>query len=115
MSAGEVTVSLTSGSLPMHVLVQPGMTHRVRLVGLVDGQQRMLDVDVSVIGQPCPDPSEHARLCAEGDHDRYGDCDGTVRLYVARQPVGGVNAGAEILFCSAHAQIHGRHIRKADR
>lgn len=110
---GEVQVTLTTGSLPVRLLVQPGMIHGVKLLALVDGEQRMVDVQVSVVGQPCPDPSDHARPCAETHHDRYGDCDGPVRQYLARQSIATAGVGERVEFCSHHAQIHGRYIRKA--
>ena len=110
-----VHVVLTMGSVASQQLVQPGMTHRIEMLGLVDGQQRILHVDVQVVGQPCPDPSKHARPCSETDHDRHGDCDGPVRQYLARNAIAGAGVGEPVEFCSHHAQIHGRHIRKADR
>lgn len=117
MTAGDVTVSLAVGSHTVQQLVQPGMTHRVRLLGYIDGVQRLVDVDVSVFGMPCPDPGAHLLDCAETRHDEHGDCDGPVRLYViaATGSIEGKAAGDTVPMCAAHAQINGRHIRKAPR
>jgi hypothetical protein len=119
---GEVQVSLNAGSVQVRLLVQPGMTHPVRLPALVDGEQRFVEVQVSVVGQACPDPAAHvhALSCLDTNYDQHGDCDGPVRAYVARTDGGGVgdpniDAGDLVAFCSTHAQINGRHIRKADR
>lgn len=95
--------------------LRPGLRMSCEVVLLIDGVPRRVSVMLDVVGSVCPDPSEHAKACDETDHDSHGDCDGDVRLYIARAPVAGKRPGDDVLLCASHAQQHGRHIRKVTR
>jgi hypothetical protein len=126
--SGEVTVSLRipngpAGRTSTTITIVPGLRHLVQLAVFVDGHPRIIDVEVGVQGAVCPEPDAHLLQCAETRYDRYGDCDGTVRRYVAATAgvvaatpgIVGVESGDEVLLCSSHAQMHGRHIRKPNQ
>lgn len=113
---GELVLSVyvpNSAHDRVRLLMQPGLRTRTQLVVMIDGLPRSLDVDFEVQGQVCPEPAAHSRLCDETDYERYGDCDGDVRDYVSHvEQLLGKPAHSIVLLCAAHAQQHGRHIRR---
>lgn len=120
MSAGgEITVELSApgfASGRVVLIIPPGTRHLVQLAAVDgDGNPKLVEVSVSVRGAVCPDPAAHEFDCDETDYSVRGDCDGTVREYIARAPVAGRAVAERVRLCASHAQMHGRNIRALGR